>query len=458
MTENSKAIAYEAQSLRENQSAPNQGYLSLLVYSSGFSILLMVLHITLGLTYNLLLPNLISFAAFSAFTFLIQRLLLHSGCGLTPAWRTSLALLVSVGIGICFCFFQLGSDIKWNHLATLASAVGGAFAGALLPQHLHGRVLILGAGNCGRQLLATIRRHPRSGLTQIGFLDDDPRKIGTEVDGVPVLGATSRLSEVIHRTQSNLVIMAITHQKSPKLINTLTRVSLNGTPVTDMPSFYEILAGKVPLEHISDFGLLFNSLNKSKFYIRYLKRFMDLGIASLLIVLTAPIFLIISLAIKLGSPGPVFYWQYRLGHEEKPFKIFKFRTMIQDAEDQGPQWAVNGDPRITRVGRWLRRLRLDELPQLINIIKGEMSLIGPRPERAVFIRLFKEAIPYYSYRLMVKPGLTGWAQVMYSYAASLEETKEKLQYDLYYVKNMGLFLDLAIILKTIRIVLFGRGI
>ena len=184
--------------------------------------------------------------------------------------------------------------------------------------------------------------------------------------------------------------------------------------------------------------------------------------------------------IVLDSPGPAFFRQQRLGKDGKPFWIIKFRTMVEDAERDGPQWASQDDPRITRVGRMLRKLRLDELPQLLNILKGEMSFIGPRPERQVLVNTFQqllpvfrkkrlgsnaleirvcdyvEQVPHYSYRLLVKPGMTGWAQVMYPYAASQEETQEKLKYDLYYIKNMGFVLDLAILLKTIRIVLFGR--
>jgi lipopolysaccharide/colanic/teichoic acid biosynthesis glycosyltransferase len=208
----------------------------------------------------------------------------------------------------------------------------------------------------------------------------------------------------------------------------------------------------------------------------------DLIVAGVLLLTNAPLFALIAAAVKWDSRGPVFYRQERLGYEGSSFQLIKFRTMIQDAENYGPQWASEDDPRITRVGRILRKFRLDELPQLFNVLKGEMSIVGPRPEREVFIREFrelvpacrlgrratdpagtvipcgvKEKIPYYSHRLLVKPGITGWAQVIYPYASSLEQTKEKLQYDLFYVKNIGFFLDMAILLKTVRIVLFGRG-
>lgn len=357
-----------------------------------------------------------------------------------------------------------------------------AFSSFALPIRLQKKVLIVGAGKAGRRILEAIQRRPSSGLAVMGFVDDDPAKVGTVINRVPVLGDSSWLAGAVDQHKASLVVVAITHEKNPMLLNALTRLSLNGCQMVDMPSLYEFLAGKVPIDHISGLWLFFNSLNNRKLYYRHLKRFMDLGLVLLGLLLTWPLFVLIAVAIKLDSAGPIFFRQERLGKDGVPFQIFKFRTMVQDAERTGPQWAIPGDPRITRVGRLLRRLRLDELPQLINIVKGEMSLVGPRPEREVFVRQFQEAVPdlhyrgeavalpgalaenrlqervpYYSYRLLVKPGITGWAQVMYAYASSLEETKEKLQYDLYYIKNMGILLDLAILLKTVRIVLFGRG-
>jgi len=245
---------------------------------------------------------------------------------------------------------------------------------------------------------------------------------------------------------------------------------------------YEFLANKIPTDHISDAWLLNHCLNIPNIYYRHFKRVLDLILATLGLVLTSPAWACIAIAIKMDRPGPVFFRQERLGLDATPFTIIKFRTMVEDAEGNGPQFAGRRDPRITRVGWYLRKARLDELPQLYNILKGEMSFIGPRPERQVFIQKFQEIvpilregcratdpkgsqvicsyqerIPHYSYRLLIKPGITGWAQVNHSYSATLEETKEKLQYDLYYIKNMSWVLDLAILLKTIRIVLFGWG-
>jgi exopolysaccharide biosynthesis polyprenyl glycosylphosphotransferase len=356
------------------------------------------------------------------------------------------------------------------------------FSTIALPVRLQRRVLIIGAGQAGQEIQTVINRRLNSGLVVAGFLDDNPQKIGTCIDGAPVLGNCSQLGKMISTYKIGMLVMAITHNSSAPLLNNLVRFSLSGVQPIDMPSLYEFLAGKIPTDHITDVWLLFHGLNGNKVYYRHFKRITDLALASLGVALTWPLWVLIALAVKLDSSGPVFFGQDRLGKDGKPFRILKFRTMCNDAEQNGPQFACHHDPRITRVGRILRKMRLDEIPQLCNILKGDMSFIGPRPEREVFIREFqkpvpdlregrratdsqgyqivcgyKEQIPFYSYRLLVKPGITGWAQVMHSYAADLEETKEKLQYDLYYIKNMSLFLDLAILLKTIRIVLFGWG-
>lgn len=357
-----------------------------------------------------------------------------------------------------------------------------AFSAIALPLHLQRKVLIIGGGQAGQEILATINRCKNSGLVVAGFLDDKPEKLGATIDGSPVLGNTSQLDEMIRQHKIGMVVMAITHGKPPALSNNLVRLSFMGVQVIDMPGLYEVLVGKIPTQHISDVWLLFHSLNNARVYYRPLRRLIDLVLAAVGLAVTWPLWILIAAAIKADSRGPVFFRQERLGKDSEPFHILKFRTMITDAEKAGPQFACHRDPRITRVGRYLRKWRLDELPQLYNILKGEMSFIGPRPEREVFIREFqhlvpelreggrttdqpgvrvvcgyRERIPYYSYRLLIKPGITGWAQVMHTYTANLEETREKLQYDLYYIKNMSLFLDLAILLKTIRIVLFGWG-
>jgi lipopolysaccharide/colanic/teichoic acid biosynthesis glycosyltransferase len=266
-------------------------------------------------------------------------------------------------------------------------------------------------------------------------------------------------------------------------MNSLSRLSFNSVRLIDLPSLSEYLSGKIPLNFISESWLYINSVYHQKVYYRHIKRLLDMVGALMGLAITWPLFFLISAAIKLDSPGPIFFKQTRLGQDGKAFTILKFRTMFDKAEGNGLQWTSERDPRVTRVGRLLRKLRLDEIPQFINVLKGEMSLIGPRAEwdiyaiksqekklewclgrRAndppgVYVRcLQRESIPFYSFRNVVRPGITGWAQVMFPTAGSSpEELREKLQYDLYYIKNMGFFLDLAILLKTIRIILIGRG-
>ncbi|MEA5594470.1 sugar transferase [Rivularia sp. UHCC 0363] len=246
---------------------------------------------------------------------------------------------------------------------------------------------------------------------------------------------------------------------SGSLVQQLMAMRLQGIPVYKLPDIYENLWYKLPSSLLQDtwftfstgFNLMSGGINTR------VKRVMDTIASALLLLILSPLMLLVALLIKLDSPGPVFYSQERTGLNGKTFKVHKFRSMSQDAEKSGAQWAQKRDSRITRVGYWLRLMRIDELPQVWNVLKGEMSLIGPRPERPQFDAQLKEAIPYYEIRYLVKPGITGWAQVLYPYGASIEDAYEKLSYDLYYIKNYSIWLDIAIFFKTIRVVLLGKG-
>lgn len=399
-------------------------------------------------------------------------------------WALAAALLALLLFSFPSHRFLPRRFLEWQAVAFIWLLVFWryTFSALALPMRLKRNVLIVGAGNSGRRILKAIYRRLNGGFEPVGFVDDDPSKADLSINGLKVVGDSAALESLVTEHKVKLVIVAITHEKSPCLVNSLTRLHLDGVTVLDMPSFYEFLARKVPIDHISDTWLFLNSLKSQRITYRHVKRILDLLLGAVGLVVATPLFLVLAAAVKLDSRGPVFFLQDRLGKDGKPFRIIKFRTMITEAERCGPCWAAEEDPRITRMGRFLRRWRLDELPQLMNILKGEMSFIGPRPEREIFIKDFqkpvpqyrtgrraddppgsrvlcgyKEQIPFYSYRLMVRPGITGWAQVMHHYTASLEETKEKLQYDLYYIKNMGALLDLIIFLKTIRIVLFGHG-
>jgi lipopolysaccharide/colanic/teichoic acid biosynthesis glycosyltransferase len=375
--------------------------------------------------------------------------------------------------------------VEWHAVAFVWLTVlwRYSFSAVALPIRLQRQVLVLGAGKAGRWIAQVIRQYPNCGLAVKGFVDDDPQKMGATIDGVKVIGQSGMLKELVRQEKASLVVLAITHEKSGALLMSLNQVVMDGYELIDVPTLNEFLTGKIPVDHISDIWLYFNNLSYRNSYYPKIKRIIDLVLSSLGLLITWPILIMIALAIRLETPGPVLFQQRRLGYNAKPFQISKFRTMIADDGEDPPKWTSGNDSRITKVGYLLRKTHLDELPQLINILKGEMSLIGPRAEWDVFAHKsqelvpewrpgrratdppgykvftqYKEKVPFYSYRLLVRPGVTGWAQVMFPRAgSSLEDLKEKLQYDLYYVKNMGVLLDLAILMKTIRIVLFGHG-
>ena len=241
-------------------------------------------------------------------------------------------------------------------------------------------------------------------------------------------------------------------------VRALLEARLNGVPVEDATSLLEKINGKLDVDHLYPSALIFSEgfrLNHSFLLIR---RAISLLLALVVLVMCAPLMPIIALAVKLSSPGPVFFRQHRIGQKSAVFTVYKFRTMRQDAEAQtGAVWAGKNDPRVTRVGGFLRRTRLDEIPQLWNVLKGDMGFVGPRPERPEFVQWLSEKIPYYHMRHIIRPGVTGWAQVRYQYGASVEEAKEKLAYDLYYIKHMSLVFDLFIMFETIKTIILRRG-
>lgn len=273
-----------------------------------------------------------------------------------------------------------------------------------------------------------------------------------------VLADTDSLIDIVKKEKIHTIVMALSERRGNLPIGNLLTCKLLGTNIVDLPGFYEILTGKLPVEDIDPSWFINNSGFRITGTVRLFKRIMDLFFSSVGILLSLPLFPLIALLIKMSSKGPVIYKQIRTGELEEDFHIYKFRTMRQDAESKGAAiWAQKNDSRVTAIGGFLRKTRLDELPQLFNILKGEMSFVGPRPERPEFVRQIKEMTKYYGERHFVKPGLTGWAQVKYEYGASFGDSIEKLRYDLYYVKNMSFFLDLLITLETIKVVIFRRG-
>lgn len=254
------------------------------------------------------------------------------------------------------------------------------------------------------------------------------------------------------------VIVAIEERRKGFPTRQLLDCRVEGIDVIEGTSFYEMLTGKFIVEQINPSWLIFSGGFRKSCLKRVVKRTSDLVLSLIMLLLLGPVLMLVAILIKLDSKGPVFFSQERVGENRRPYMVHKFRSMVQDAEKEcGPVWAQADDSRITRVGYFIRKWRIDEFPQLFNVIKGEMSFVGPRPEREFFVKELEAAIPYYGERFSVKPGVTGWAQVSYSYGASVEDAKEKLNYDLFYIKNMSFLMDLMVIMKTVKTVFFGEG-
>jgi sugar transferase (PEP-CTERM system associated) len=279
-----------------------------------------------------------------------------------------------------------------------------------------------------------------------------------EVDADRVEVKAGRLLRLAQNFMADKVVVSLAERRGFFPVEELLNCKLAGIEVVDAPSFYESATRKLLIENITPSWFIFSHGFRVTWMLRLGKRAMDIAASLAGLLFFLPFIPFIVLAIKLDSPGPVLFRQTRVGQGDRNFKLMKFRSMRQDAEARtGAVWSQENDPRITRVGNFLRRTRLDEIPQLVNILRGDMSLVGPRPERPEFVNKLKERIPYYSERHYVKPGLTGWAQVCYPYGASVEDAIEKLRYDLYYIKNISIFLDLVIIFKTFSVVLLGKG-
>jgi sugar transferase (PEP-CTERM system associated) len=272
-----------------------------------------------------------------------------------------------------------------------------------------------------------------------------------------IIGDFKQISSICRTCQIDRVIVALDERRGSLPLEQLLQCRLKGIHVDDGITFGESLSGKLSIENLHPSTIIFSNGFRGVLVYKGIKKVIDLIASFLGLLVFLPLCLIIALAIKLDSRGPVFYRQERIGQDGRLFSLIKFRSMTVDAEKDGPVWAVVNDQRVTRVGRWLRKLRLDEITQIINVIKGEMSIVGPRPERPFFVKKLEKEVPFYSHRHAVKPGITGWAQILYPYGATREDAQEKLKYDLYYIKHMSPIMDLRIISETAKIVLLGRG-
>jgi exopolysaccharide biosynthesis polyprenyl glycosylphosphotransferase len=324
---------------------------------------------------------------------------------------------------------------------------------------LTNRCLVIGTNGEARRAVDLIDRHPHAGLQIVGIVHrgSAPDIAGPPLASYQVLGTEDELTRLVQRHRADTLIVAAPGEAGSTLLMRLRSFRHHGVTLANYVSLHEELTQEVPIEDINDEWLFAASMNSSRPRVRRFKRAFDVAASLGALVVTAPVVAVTAVWVALDSPGPILHRQERLGRTGTPFTILKFRTMAADAESRtGPVWATEGDPRITRAGRWLRRFHIDEIPQFINVLAGEMSLIGPRPEREVFVKRLAEEIPFYTERLTVHPGITGWAQVMQSYAASTEESRQKLQADLYYIKHMSFLTDMHIILKTVKIVVFGH--
>jgi sugar transferase (PEP-CTERM system associated) len=320
------------------------------------------------------------------------------------------------------------------------------------------RVLVLGTGQDALAVKKAMTSLNRADVTLVGFYPSDLSE-EVVVGRAEVLSPVASLEGTVQRLQVKEVIVALRQQRGGMLpLSQLLTCRLRGVRITDLSDFFERVTGEVPVDSLKASWLIYGDGFRQGWARRAVKRMFDLAAAALLLIVASPVMIATSIAIFLESGYPILFRQERVGHGGRAFHLIKFRSMGLDAEKDGmPRWASSSDSRVTNIGRFIRRTRIDELPQIFNVLKNEMSFVGPRPERPYFVAQLTEQIPFYGARHTIKPGLTGWAQVQYSYGATIEDAVRKLQFDLYYVKNHTLFLDLVILLKTVKVVLLGQG-
>jgi sugar transferase (PEP-CTERM system associated) len=320
------------------------------------------------------------------------------------------------------------------------------------------RILIVGSGKLAVEVAREVLSRPDAGYRIIGFVGTDSELLGKSLINPRVIGLTEQLGAIVKKEGIDRIVVAMGERRGQLPTDRLLELSLAGdVSIEEGASFYERVTGRVSLNMIRPSWLIFSSRGRQKRIDTISRNTVHWLVALIGFTLSLPIMILTAILIKLESKGPVFYKQERVGKNGRSFVLMKFRSMKDDAEKSGPVWATKGDDRTTRVGRIIRKVRIDEIPQFWNILRGEMSFVGPRPERPHFVSQLAEEIPYYEQRHLIAPGLTGWAQIKYPYGASIEDARQKLQYDLFYIKNYSLLLDAMIIFETIKIILFGRG-
>jgi exopolysaccharide biosynthesis polyprenyl glycosylphosphotransferase len=379
--------------------------------------------------------------------------------------------------GIFLLFFLIFVDDYMHDVATatriLIFIYWGLFlffvgSGRIIIRSVQRNLLIKGIGRrCGlvigfnpraKEVLDSILTAPALGIDIEAFVAVKNENIGKDYKGIKVEGTTDQLVEIINKYNVKEIIIALEKEDHDILVDVITKTEGKGISLKIVPDLYEILSGQARTSQIYGMPLIDIMPELMPEWEKKLKRLMDIVVSLLILILSAPITILTSLAIKIDSEGPIFFKQERLGQNGKPFNVYKFRSMIKDAEKYtGPVWSTKDDPRVTRMGKFVRKVRIDEIPQMLNVLKGEMSLVGPRPERAFFVEKLSHEIPYYRRRLKVRPGVTGWAQIKHKYDETIDDVKIKLKYDLFYIENMSLRMDFKILLRTVFVVLFGKG-
>lgn len=377
--------------------------------------------------------------------------------------RLIVAMALALPI-VAFLFFMLPELTLWRSNTVYAMAIGFvlvALARLMLGRFFDAetfkrRVLVLGAGARANRI-TVLSRHPDARFIVVAHvaMGDCEQKVDDALDRA----AIESLSDIVHERRVDEVVLALQERRNAMPVDDLLKVRTTGVHVTEISTFLERETGRVDLRSVNpSWFILSDGFSSGRRVSALLKRGFDIFVSAVLIVLTAPLVLLGAVLVRLDSPGPAFFRQERMGLFGEPFTIVKLRSMRTDAEAAGKAvWAERNDPRVTRIGRLIRKIRIDELPQLWMVLKGDMSFVGPRPERPQFVAELARSMPYYAERHVVKPGITGWAQINFPYGASLDDARHKLEYDLYYAKNYTPFLDLLILLQTVRVLLWSDG-